>query len=34
MKMKECPRRERFSDGSVGDKVRLMVRGGCLSKRG
>ena len=25
--MKECPRRERFSDGHVGAKVRLMVRG-------
>ena len=26
--MKECPRRESFSDGSVGANVRIMVRGG------
>ena len=32
--MKECHRRERFSDGSVGAKVRLMVKGGCLPIRG
>ena len=34
MMMKECPRRESFSDGSVGAKVRMMVRGGCLPVRG
>ena len=35
MEMKRCPRNESFSDGSVGARVRLMVRGGCLqvSKR-
>ena len=27
MRMKECPRRESFSDGNDGGKVRLMVRG-------
>ena len=29
VKMKECLRRERFSDGSVGAKVWLMAGGGC-----
>ena len=33
VKMKECHRREIFSYGSVGAKVRLMVRGGSASKR-
>ena len=33
VRMKECPGRESFSDGSVGTKVRLMVRGGCLPVR-
>ena len=33
MKMKEYPRRERFSNVSVGAKVRLMVRGGYLPVR-
>ena len=27
VRMKECPRRESFSYGTVGAKVRLMVRG-------
>ena len=34
VEMKRCPRNERFADGSVGAKVRLMVRGGCLPVRG
>ena len=35
MRIKECPRRESFADGSIGGKVRLMViRGGCLTVRG
>ena len=34
MRLKECPRRESFSGDSVGAKVRLMVRGGCLPVRG
>ena len=33
MKMKRCPMNERFADGSVGARVRLMVRGGCLPVR-
>ena len=28
--MKESPRNESFADGSVGARVRLMVRRGCL----
>ena len=32
--MKESPRNESFADGSVGARVRLMVRGGCLPVRG
>ena len=32
--MKVCHRRESFADGSVGAKVMLMVRGGCLQVRG
>ena len=32
--MKECLRKESFLDDSVGAKVRLMVRGGCLPARG
>ena len=32
--MKECPRKERFTDGNVGAGVRLMVREGCLPVRG
>ena len=31
---KRCPRNESFTDGSVGARVRLMVRGGCLPVRG
>ena len=36
VRMKECPNREResFAEGSVGAKVRLIVRGGCLPVRG
>ena len=30
VEMKRCPRNESFADGSVGARVRLMVRGGCL----
>ena len=30
--MKECSRRESFADGSVGAKVRLMVRGSGTMK--
>ena len=33
-RMKESPRNESFADGSVGARVRLMVRGGCLPVRG
>ena len=32
--MKRCPRNESFADGSVGARVRLMVKGGCLPVRG
>ena len=32
--MKESPRNESFTDGSVGTAVRLMVRGRCLPVRG
>ena len=31
--MIESPRNESFADGSVGARVRLMVRGGCLPVR-
>ena len=34
VRMKESPRNESFADGSVGARVRLMVRGGFLSVRG
>ena len=34
MEMKRYPRNESFADGSVGARVRLMVRGACLSVRG
>ena len=34
VKMKRCPRNDSFADRSVGDRVRLMVRGGCLPVRG
>ena len=34
VQMKESPLNESFADGSVGAKVRLMVRGGCLLVRG
>ena len=34
VRMKESPRNESFADGSVGARVRLMVRGGCLPVRG
>ena len=34
VQMKESPRNESFLDGSVGARVRLMVRGGCLLVRG
>ena len=34
VQMKESPRNESFADGSVGARVRLMVRGGCLPVRG
>ena len=34
VRIKESPRNESFSDGSVGARVRLMVRGGCLPVRG
>ena len=30
VEIKRCPRNESFADGSVGARVRLMVRGGCL----
>ena len=32
--MKESPRNKSFSDEGIGARVRLMVRGGCLSVRG
>ena len=32
--MKESPRNESIADGSVGARVRLVVRGGCLPVRG
>ena len=31
---KKCPRKESFADGSVGTRVRLIVRGGFLHVRG
>ena len=31
---KRCPRNESFADGSVGARVKLMVRAGCLPVRG
>ena len=34
VEMKRCPRNESFADGSVGARVKLMVRGGCLPVRG
>ena len=34
MKMKIWPGNKIFADGSVGARVRLMVRGGCLPVRG
>ena len=34
VRMKESPRNESFADGSVGARVRLMVRGGFLPVRG
>ena len=34
VRMKESPRNESFADGSVGARVRLMVRRGCLPVRG
>ena len=34
VRMKKSQRNESFSDGSVGVRVRLMVRGGCLPVRG
>ena len=33
MQMKICHRNENFTDGSVGGRVRLMVRGGYLLVR-
>ena len=33
VRMKESPRRESFSDGSVGAKVRLIVKEEAVSKR-
>ena len=32
--MKRCPKNESFADGSVGARVRVMVRGGYLPVRG
>ena len=32
--MKRCTRNESFAEGSVGARVRLIVRGGCLPVRG
>ena len=34
VRMTGSPRNESFADGSVGARVRLMVRGGCLPVRG
>ena len=34
VQMKECPINGSFADGKVGAGVRLMVRGGCLPRRG
>ena len=34
MKMKRCQRNESFANGSVGARVRLLVRGGCLPVKG
>ena len=34
VEMKRYPRNESFADGSVGARVRMMVRGGCLLVRG
>ena len=34
VRMKESPRNDSFADGSVGARVRLMVRGGFLPVRG
>ena len=34
VEMKSCGRNESFANGSVGARVRLMVRGGCLPVRG
>ena len=34
VRIKDSPRNESFADGSVGARVRLMVRGGCLPVRG
>ena len=34
VEMKRCPRKESFADGSIGARVRLMVRGGCQPVRG
>ena len=30
VRMKACHRRDSFADGSIGAKVRMMVRGECL----
>ena len=32
--VKSQPKNEKYANGSVGARVRLMVRGGCLSVRG
>ena len=32
--MKNQPKNENYANGSVGARVRLMVRGGCLPVRG
>ena len=32
--MKSQPKNEKYANGSVGARVRLMVRGGCLPPRG
>ena len=32
--MKSQPKNEKYANGSVGARVRLMVRGGCLPVRG
>ena len=34
VQMKRCPRNANFADVSVGARVRLMVRGGCVPVRG